>query len=169
MGKASQRKLRCIAQDLIARFTLDSATEFLFGTCIHSLDTTLPYPWNAPSQLKVRANSPAEAFARAFTEAQDVIVNRIRIGPIWPFWELMGDKSAEPMRIVDECLVPILEAAVKKHKEAKAAGLEDRPEEISEDETLLDHLVKYTDGMFVSCFVCERLTHVNIKRPRRSS
>lgn len=149
MGKASQRKLRCIAQDLIARFTLDSATEFLFGTCIHSLDTTLPYPWNAPSHLKVRANSPAEAFARAFTEAQDVIVNRIRIGPIWPFWELMGDKSAEPMRIVDECLVPILETAVKKHKEAKAAGLEDRPEEISEDETLLDHLVKYTDGMFV--------------------
>ncbi|KAI0779175.1 cytochrome P450 monooxygenase pc-2 [Irpex lacteus] len=136
-------------QDLIARFTLDSATEFLFGACVHSLETTLPYPWNAPPHLKVRSSSPAEAFARAFAEAQDIISTRTRIGPIWPFYELLKDKSAEPMRVVDDYLVPILEMAVEKHKEAKKAGLEQRPEEISDNETLLDHLVKYTDDPVV--------------------
>lgn len=152
--KTSERCIRrthILVQDLIARFTLDSATEFLFGACVHSLETTLPYPWNAPPHLKVRSSSPAEAFARAFAEAQDIISTRTRIGPIWPFYELLKDKSAEPMRVVDEYLVPILETAVEKHKEAKKAGLEQRPEEISDNETLLDHLVKYTDGTFVFC------------------
>lgn len=50
------------------------------------------------------------------------------------------------MKIVDAYLVPILETAVAKHKEAKAAGVEKRSEEIGDDETLLDHLVNYTDG-----------------------
>src|SRR4051812_35501938 len=31
-------------QDLVARFTLDSATEFLFGANVHSLDAELPFP-----------------------------------------------------------------------------------------------------------------------------
>ena len=52
------------------------------------------------------------------------------------------------MKIVDAYLVPILETAVAKHKEAKAAGVAQRSEEIGDDETLLDHLVNYTDGMW---------------------
>lgn len=65
---------------------------------------------------------------------------------MWPFYEMFKDKSAEPMRIVDEYLTPILEIAVAKHKEAKAMGLSRRPDEIDDDETLLDNLVKYTEG-----------------------
>jgi cytochrome P450 len=33
-------------QDLASKFTLDAATEFLFGSCVHSLDGPLPRPWN---------------------------------------------------------------------------------------------------------------------------
>ncbi|KAI0090121.1 cytochrome P450 monooxygenase pc-3 [Irpex rosettiformis] len=136
-------------QDLVARFTLDSATEFLFRTCVHSLETTLPYPWNAPAQLKVRSNSPAEAFAQAFAEAQEVIATRTRIGVIWPFYELFRDKTAGPMKVVDAFLMPILETAVARHKEAKTMGVDEHSEEIADDETLLDHLVKYTDDPVV--------------------
>ena len=31
-------------QDLAGRFTMDSATEFLFGNCVHSLAAGLPWP-----------------------------------------------------------------------------------------------------------------------------
>ena len=31
----------------MSRFTLDSATEFLFGNCVESLSAGLPYPRNA--------------------------------------------------------------------------------------------------------------------------
>ncbi|KAI0799694.1 cytochrome P450 monooxygenase pc-3 [Irpex lacteus] len=138
-------------QDVVARFTLDAATEFLFGTCVRSLETVLPYPWNAPSQLQIEPNSPAEAFSRAFAEAQEIISNRTRLGPTWPLYELFKDKSTEPMRAVDEFLVPILQAAVTKHKAARALGLVQQPEDIqvTDEETLLDHLIQYTDDPVV--------------------
>ena len=45
---------------------------------------------------------------------------------------------------------PILRDIVRRNQEAKAADLEisdkTSPVELGEDETLLDHLVKYTDG-----------------------
>ena len=34
-------------QDLASKFTLDAATDFLFGQCVHSLQEDLPRPWNA--------------------------------------------------------------------------------------------------------------------------
>lgn len=117
---------------------------------MRSLETVLPYPWNAPSQLQIEPNSPAEAFSRAFAEAQEIISNRTRLGPTWPLYELFKDKSTEPMRAVDEFLVPILQAAVTKHKAARALGLVQQPEDIqvTDEETLLDHLIQYTDGMY---------------------
>ncbi|KAI0693151.1 cytochrome P450 [Cytidiella melzeri] len=136
-------------QDVISRFTLDSATEFLFGACVDSLSTTLPYAWNAPMELKIRSKSPAEDFANAFAEAQEAIAGRSRIGPIWPWYELFKDKTAEPMRVVNAYLMPILESALERHKAAKKAGTGGVAGEILDDDTLLDHLVKYTDDPVV--------------------
>lgn len=140
-------------QDLMSRFTLDSATEFLFGSCVHSLATVLPYPFHAPSSLTQRESSPAEDFALAFTQAQDAVNFRVRMGPyIWPWFELFGSKTKGPMRVVDAFLDPILKAAVEKARVEKTLGTatsNDSKEEIGEDDTLLDHLVKYTDGGYI--------------------
>ncbi|KAI0337412.1 cytochrome P450 monooxygenase pc-3 [Trametopsis cervina] len=148
-------------QDLIARFTLDSATSFLFGSCVSSLSSALPYPYNAPSHLKRPQSStthdftsphlsPADAFASAFAAAQDVIADRSRIGWVWPWRELWTDRTAAPMKVVDAYLTPIVERALERRREEKAAGLggvgvEGKEEEIGEEETLLDHLVKFVD------------------------
>ncbi|OSX65545.1 hypothetical protein POSPLADRAFT_1065282 [Postia placenta MAD-698-R-SB12] len=66
-------------QDLISRFTMDSATEFLFGTCVESLRSPLPYPHNhfptpfATQPTSQEALSRADAFSAAFLKSQHVI------------------------------------------------------------------------------------------------
>ncbi|EIW61469.1 cytochrome P450 monooxygenase pc-3 [Trametes versicolor FP-101664 SS1] len=137
-------------QDVISRFTLDSATEFLFGACVNSLHSDLPYAYNdAVAPQFARAPNVAERFSAAFAGAQNVISMRTRVGWFWHLQELLNDRSAEHMRVVDEFLQPILEEAIAKNRAAKAQ-LEATGEKGSEeDETLLDHLVKLTDDPVV--------------------
>ncbi|EKM59239.1 uncharacterized protein PHACADRAFT_249541 [Phanerochaete carnosa HHB-10118-sp] len=132
--------------DLIGRFTLDSATEFLFGACVHSLHGgVLPYPHGAPAHLRDgRPRSPADAFAEAFRAAQHVISHRMRLVWLWPWNELFGSRTADPMRTVDSYLEPIIERALQVSGEAKERGVVSGGEEVGEGETLLDHLAKFT-------------------------
>ena len=98
----------------MTRFTLDSATEFLFGSCVHSLVAGLPYPHNVapPSSFKdsVRATS-LNTFAKALLEAQKVIRNRLRSGPTWPLEDIRYERTCEFMRIVDGYVGPIIQEA----------------------------------------------------------
>ncbi|KAH7926998.1 cytochrome P450 [Leucogyrophana mollusca] len=146
----NQMKLRLRAghpidfQDVISRFTLDSATEFLFGNCVHSLSAGLPFPYNVPSAETPSGKAKiAEDFARAFAQAQHIISQRPRKGWIWPLFELFGDKTVEPMKVVNEYIEPILTEAIDKRKKMSESG-EKQDEELSDDDTLLDHLVRLT-------------------------
>ncbi|KAF9526181.1 cytochrome P450 monooxygenase pc-1 [Crepidotus variabilis] len=132
-------------QDLMWRFTLDSATSFLFGHCVDSLSADLPYPSNTsypPPQLLTPQGNAANSFARAFAESQEVISFRERYGWIWPLLEITKDKTHEPMKIVKAYIEPIVNEALERKRstdpEANSKGGED-------DETLLDHLVRVTD------------------------
>lgn len=147
-------------QDAAARFTLDSATDFLFGTCLNSLGAGLPYPENFKSRSGSspggRILSTAERFSRAFSEAQWEISTRSRLGDTWPLWETFHDRTRKPMEIVDAYIEPILKKALMNQKtylEAKGAAQEkggvivdNTNQDVRDDETLLDHLVKHTDG-----------------------
>ena len=80
---------------------------------------------------------------------------------LWPLKEMRRDEARAPMQVVDAFLGPILKDALAKERrrrgmvsvEAKvqgssigemtAAGADG---EVEEDATLLDHLVKITDG-----------------------
>ncbi|KAF8636108.1 hypothetical protein AX17_003812 [Amanita inopinata Kibby_2008] len=139
-------------QDLMSRFTLDSATDFLFGSCVHSLSAGLPYPPTAsppypisPSSSPHHAN-PANAFAAAFLEAQEVIAYRERFGWIWPLFEMQRDKTVKPMKVVDGYIEPIIKDALAKKK---AGAFKEKKQEVgenlAEEETLLDHLVEITE------------------------
>ncbi|KAI0332390.1 cytochrome P450 monooxygenase pc-3 [Cubamyces sp. BRFM 1775] len=135
-------------QDAISRFTLDSATEFLFGKCVNSLDSELPYAHNDPIAPKLlREKDAAERFSAAFTGAQEVIAMREKIGWMWHLQELFHDKSEVHMRVVDAFLKPILEEAIAKNRAAKTRS--DKFGDEEEEETLLDHLVKITDDPVV--------------------
>ncbi|TDL19801.1 cytochrome P450 [Rickenella mellea] len=137
-------------QDVMARFTLDSATEFLFGKCVHSLAAGLPYP-HGDNLNAHRESNPADRFAKAFGEAQDVIALRTRAMVVWPLLEIMKDGTKEPMKVVNEYLEPILQDGIERQKRAEEAGAvkSDNQDEIDEDETLLDHLVKHTKDVTI--------------------
>ncbi|EDR04930.1 cytochrome P450 [Laccaria bicolor S238N-H82] len=87
-------------QDLASRFTMDSATEFLF----------------------------AHDFSRAFDEAQRITSFRSRRGGSWPLQEFWSDKKKRELG-----------------EQEKPAG--DR--EVRDGESLLDHLINYTDDEIV--------------------
>jgi len=143
--------LRCSRrsiQDLVARFTLDSATEFLFGIDVGSIQAGLPYPpkshVNNPTVL---TNHPSTLFVEAFQEGQFLTSSRGNYGIDWPLKEFWKDKIKPLRRQMDVFLEPILAKALadKNVREDKTARGQ---EKLMEAETLLDHLVNQTQGQF---------------------
>jgi hypothetical protein len=144
----------------MSRFTLDSASEFLFGHRMDALSGYLPLPHNAhlsgiyPSPSRASGGTPGSTeFAQAFLEAQDIIATRERYGWTWPLLEMWGDKSKQPMKVVNAYLAPIIRDAVQKKEvrekeKGKGKGKEQR---VGDKETLIDHLVELTSG---KCDLC---------------
>lgn len=133
----------------MSRFTLDSASEFLFGHCVHSLTAGLPYPHNASyiPQESVSAQSiRANDFARAFLQSQEIISSRERYGWIWPLAEIWEDQSKAPMKIVNAYLDPIIQEAIEKKKAAPPTEEKKLDSHVEDGETLIDHLVSLTSG-----------------------
>ncbi|KIM86354.1 hypothetical protein PILCRDRAFT_816295 [Piloderma croceum F 1598] len=129
-------------QDVVSRFTLDSASEFLFGKNVDSLAEYLPYPHHVAGSQATGPTS-VDAFGAAFAEAQFIISERGRFGWIWPLLEIFHDKTEAPMKIVNAFLDPIMKDAIEKHQSRSTSSLNDT-DKVSDDETLLDHLVKLT-------------------------
>lgn len=151
-------------QDLASRFTMDSATEFLFAQDVQSLAAGLPYPHYSPlSQYSTAQDHPANKFSRAFDEAQRLTALRARRGVNWPLAEFWKDKVREQMVVIDGFITPILAAAVKRKQESDANGLSEKvvgDREVKDGESLLDHLINYTSGtvlflaiQFVLCLI----------------
>ncbi|CAK5262403.1 unnamed protein product [Mycena citricolor] len=137
------------AQDMVSRFTMDAATTFLFGTNVNTLEAGLPYPFYAPAAEPAAAGKshPSSAFAAAFQQAQIIASARNRLGEHWPLQEFWVDTMEEPMSVVRAYLDPILREAIEKKRRSgsfeKADVNGDR--EVQEGETLLEHLVNYTE------------------------
>ncbi|KAJ7135106.1 cytochrome P450 [Mycena filopes] len=161
-------------QELMGRVTLDSASDFLFGHDFKSLATPLSYPFyltsSASSASPESASSLAShdsalaaaprSFAPAFLAAQDITAIRIRYTSFWPLAEFWEDQIKAPMRTVEEFLDPILEGVIAKRREAKAESVPSTPVSgtfpatskgsgAPEPETLLEHLIEYTDDVKV--------------------
>lgn len=128
-------------QDLFYRFTLDSASEFLFGSDVRSLSADLPYPSTAKASTSSKIH-PSDTFADAFQKAQIASAARSRFGQFWPLIEFWEDEVEKEIQTVLDYVDPIVGRALetKKMKElSKAEGAE-------EDETLLEHMARLTDG-----------------------
>ncbi|KAG9016306.1 hypothetical protein FRB90_003335 [Tulasnella sp. 427] len=119
-------------QDIAGRFTMDSATEFLFGRSVNSMSSPLALPGRPAEEMTDIGSS----FVRAFTKALGICALRINSGSNWPLGEIKGDASRPHMKIIHEYLDPIVKDALSKKK--SGAGSED-------ENTLLGHLVASTD------------------------
>jgi len=130
------------AQDVLSRFTLDTATEFLFGQDIKSLSGDLPYP-STCKKTSLRSH-PSDRFAFAFNRAQEYAFPRAIYGKLWPLVEFWKDTVAKEREITNEFTDPLIQAALERKKAAKGVYEVDQ-----DDSTLLDHLVHQMDGMNV--------------------
>ncbi|CDO72297.1 hypothetical protein BN946_scf184970.g149 [Trametes cinnabarina] len=133
-------------QDVVSRFTLDSATEFLFGKDVRSLDAPLPYPSTVAPPTPPRVH-PADRCVRAFEAALEATSVRGRFLQSWPLFEFWGDRVKKYLRTIDELVDPIVENALKSRAEKINAGIvsNESKEQVRDDETLLEHLAKFTN------------------------
>ncbi|KAJ7924700.1 cytochrome P450 monooxygenase pc-3 [Mycena leptocephala] len=130
-------------QDCVSRFTLDSATEFLFGRSVDSISAGLPYPEFSPlADSPQFLNHPSNTYVKAFVEGQILMVDRAAYSSKWPLWEFWKDKVKPHRTIADEYIEPILNAALEKKK----AGQQYEGKGDEEAATFLSDLVKATDN-----------------------
>jgi hypothetical protein len=139
---------------------MDSASEFLFNSCVHSLKAALPYPYNTPSSSsppseKARSEQAdsALAFTAAFADVMVLISQREVLGRIWPLFEIFGDKTAVPMRAISAYLDPVIRGAMKKKEKKRLEKGDGKREDGEEEEelSLLDDLLNTTSGTY-PCF-----------------
>ncbi|KAF8510916.1 cytochrome P450 [Gautieria morchelliformis] len=129
-------------QDIMSRFTLDSATEFLFGSSVHSLDAPLPYAHNSPRrELASRTPHSSDMFSKAFGQAQTQIATRTRLAAMWPLMEFWKDKTKDSTKIIYNFIDPILKESLAKKAVADGAD--------SQAKTLADHLVDHTTDLVI--------------------
>jgi hypothetical protein len=137
---------------MVSRFTLDSATDFLFGKDVRSLSAGLVYPPSSPLSKDVAfENHPANKFAHAFSGAQIAAAYRGRFGSAWRLFEFWTDRVKAHMDVCYKFIDPILKEALDKKQMFKDNRMVDekaeaKDREVKEGETLLDHLVNYTEG-----------------------
>ena len=125
-------------QDVLSRFTLDTATEFLLGRDVKSLYAELPYPSTFKSHS--RFTHPSDEFASALDRAQEHTFLRLFHGKFWPLFEFWKDTVTAEKKIMDTFVNPLIKAALRR-KEA------DGVYELQKEEgCFLDHLVRQTDG-----------------------
>ncbi|KAJ7736553.1 cytochrome P450 [Mycena maculata] len=132
-------------QDLIGRFTMDSASEFLFDACVNSLKANLPYAHNvspAPQSTSPEAQA-ASKFTDAFTAALLRIAERETFGRIWPLFEILGSKTDGPMKVIGEYLDPVIYAAMEKKRSRSRDGKEVKTDD-GDELSLLDDLLNTT-------------------------
>lgn len=134
-------------QDVIARFTLDAATEFLLGNSVRSLSEGLPYPLNyagEKTRLPDTSGRLTTQFVKSFTAAQEITSFRIRFGDHWPLASFWKDELKDHMRVVHAFIDPIVAAAIDKKKRSTIVVEKD-------EETLLENLVNSTEGASQRC------------------
>ena len=135
-------------QDVVSRFTMDSATEFLFGHDVDSAGAGLPYPPGSPLALadpQRFRDHPSNRFVDAFTEGQNLLALRTRAGATaWRLYEFWRDRVAPKRRVVDKFVRSILDDPAFAARDVEArVGAAGKP---GENDTLLHHLLNHTQG-----------------------
>ncbi|KAF9648649.1 cytochrome P450 [Thelephora ganbajun] len=117
-------------EDLFARLTVDTASEFLFGENLNTLSYT---------------NDGFRSFTNAFMDIQALIRRRNLLGNFWPLLELFKDQSEGHKKVIRGWVDPLVVRAVQIQKEMKEKGQTVNPDEC----TFLEYLATTTQDVDV--------------------
>lgn len=152
----------CDAQDLYARFTMDAASEFLFGKNLDTLSATLPLPGAAMGAKGSATDDAWGSFTQSFEMAQHVGSKRARLGYFWPLFELFRDQSKPHAEGIHRFLDPLVSQALKDKRKAT------NDTQLLTEKNFLQHLAESTDGAYDNRFVAAPLTTTS-HRPHHHS
>ncbi|KZT65711.1 cytochrome P450 [Daedalea quercina L-15889] len=111
-------------QDMYARFTLDAASEFLFGKNVDTLSGRLPQPGG--TKMSAKGSAIADefgSFAQAFEAAQELIMRRVRRGYFWPAYEMFKqDPHRKHMAVIEKWLEPLVQNALQNKADMLKSG-----------------------------------------------
>ncbi|OCF41408.1 cytochrome P450 monooxygenase pc-2 [Kwoniella heveanensis CBS 569] len=93
------------------------------------------------SKVGAEWREACEGLGGAMTEAQKIVGKRVKIGTLWPLFELTHDPLTKPMSIIRSFFRPIIDRAME--RKAARAELEELPDE-KEDLRFIDRLVEAT-------------------------
>lgn len=101
-------------QDLFGRFTLDAASEFLFGGSLVSARNGVGLRRVSTKLTLTSQNSLADvpnfsgddstisnSFLASFNKAQHIVYLRSRLGDLWPALEILKNPLDDPMKVCD--------------------------------------------------------------------
>jgi len=143
-------------QDLLHRFSLDSAALFLWGTALNTLDQPLTQPGRVV--LGPKGSAPADgggewdAFTNAFETVAVLITRRGVQGDTWPLLELFKDKTEEPIQQIMDWLEPLVREAINRKAKRREAHGDAKVSPRDEHTVFLEYLADRTDGIFTPFF-----------------
>lgn len=161
MSSLSSRGKSIEVQDLLSRFTLDAASEALFGAELNSLRGALPVSGQTVrGRQELVPSDQINAFAQAFEGCQDVYMGRITKGYFWPVTQLVRDDMTAHVKVIEASVQPLVARALERKAVRRSKGL--CPEE---NDVFLDHLADQTNGRVMSAMTttlcCRFLTAIS--------
>ncbi|KAI0056481.1 cytochrome P450 [Artomyces pyxidatus] len=145
----SNQKQPIDLQDLLSRFTLDSAALFLWGTALDTLDQPLTEPGKVKlgpkGSIAIDGRGEFDEFTEAFERVAVLITRRGVQGDTWPLLELFEDKTEEPIQVILRWMEPLVKKAVAKKEQMKRDGVV--VDAHSEDAVFLDYLAQQSDDV----------------------
>lgn len=118
----------CDVEDIIGRFTIDAASDFLFGQSLDTLSSD---------------EKGFDAFTHAFNSMQALVLRRNTRQSLWPLLEFFGDACAPHAKTLADWLDPVIKRALEHKKDVKERGLQRLNVQQS---TFLEHLADSTEG-----------------------
>ncbi|KAM6499413.1 cytochrome P450 monooxygenase CYP63 [Amanita muscaria] len=143
LSDLSSSNQACEAQDLFSRFSIDAASEFLFGKNLETLSASLPIPGITKMGPKGSATEDTwGSFVHAFEMSQQEITRRARIGYFWPLFEMFNDRNKVHAKQIQAWLDPLVELALKQKSTTARFGTSPIV-----DQTFLQRLADSTDDL----------------------
>ena len=132
-------------QDLYARFTLDAASEALFGERLDTLHRDLPVPGKTTMGAKGSTTKGEFGdFVQSFEVAQEIVVRRSGKGYFWPITQLFKDDIQPHAEVISKFLEPMISRVLTNKAQMRKAGIVPTVDQ----STFLDYLADNTEGSF---------------------
>ncbi|KAJ7848599.1 hypothetical protein B0H14DRAFT_2582916 [Mycena olivaceomarginata] len=127
IASRSYKHLPIDIQDLVARFTLDSASEFPFGMKLDTLSQPLTIPGKVKlgpkGSVPIDGATEFDEFTETFERVAVIITRRETQGDTWPLGELFEDKTEGSIATIVNWIEPVVKRAITEKERRKKEGL----------------------------------------------